>query len=83
MAMVYDRTLDVKGLKCPVPLVQSRKMVKDMPVGSVLQVVATDKGSLADFQGWAGIAKDIELLSQETVQNGGNTLYLHYVKRTR
>ena len=78
-----DRTLDVKGLKCPQPLLQSRKAIMDMPVGGVLKVVATDRGSMADFEGWAKIAKNIELLAQETVQDGGEALYVHYVRRTK
>jgi TusA-related sulfurtransferase len=78
-----DRILDVKGLKCPQPLLKSRKAILDMPVGGVLQVVATDRGSLADFEGWAKVARDIELLAQETTQEGGETLYVHYVRKTK
>ena len=36
----------------------------------------------ADFQGWAKAAKNVDLVGQETVQNNGQDLYLHYVKRT-
>jgi tRNA 2-thiouridine synthesizing protein A len=83
MPHVSDRVLDVKGLKCPQPLLKCRKAIMDMTVGEVLQVIATDRGSLADFEGWAKIAKDIELLAQETAQEGGDTLYVHYVRRTK
>ena len=82
MNIQFDQTLDVKGAKCPMPLVKSRKTVNSLPVGSVLQVIATDRGSVADFQGWAKVAKNIDLVGQETVQNNGQDLYLHYVKRT-
>lgn len=78
----YDQTLDVKGAKCPMPLVKSRKAIGDLPVGQVLKVVATDRGSVADFQGWAKTAKNVELVAQETVSEGGQDLYLHYIKRT-
>jgi TusA-related sulfurtransferase len=54
-----------------------------MRVGGVLQVIATARGSLADFEGWAKVAKDIELLAQETTQQNGETLYVHYVRRTK
>jgi len=32
----------------------------------VLKVVTTDRGSVADFQGWAKVAKNVELIGQET-----------------
>jgi len=80
--MNFDQTLDVKGAKCPLPLVKSRKAVNELAVGQVLQVVATDRGSLADFQGWSKAAKNIELLVQETVQEVGQELYIHYLRRT-
>jgi TusA-related sulfurtransferase len=82
MTVEFNETLDVKGAKCPMPLVKTRKAINGLPVGNVLQVIATDRGSIADFQGWAKTAKNIELLGQETVQNDGTDLYVHYVKRT-
>jgi TusA-related sulfurtransferase len=82
MAQSFDRTLDVKGAKCPLPLVKSRKALGELGVGQVLQVVATDRGSVKDFQGWARTAKNIELVAQEMVQEAGQELYLHYVQRT-
>ena len=82
MTIQFNQTLDVKGAKCPMPLVKSRKTVNGLPVGSVLQVVATDRGSVADFQGWAKAAKNVDLVGQETVQDNGQDLYVHYVKRT-
>jgi TusA-related sulfurtransferase len=80
--MQFDQTLDVKGAKCPMPLVKSRKTINTLPVCSVLQVVATDRGSVADFQGWTKTAKNVELLEQETVEENSQSLYVHYLKRT-
>ena len=82
MHLHFDQTLDVKGAKCPMPLVKSRKTVNSLPVGRVLQVITTDRGSVADFQGWGKAAKNIELVGQETIQDNGQELYIHYVKRT-
>jgi TusA-related sulfurtransferase len=48
----------------------------------VLKVLATDRGSVADFQGWAKIAKNVELVAQETETIDGKNTYVHYVKRT-
>jgi TusA-related sulfurtransferase len=47
----------------------------------VLKVVATDRGSVADFQGWAKVAKNVELVGQETESTDGADVYVHYVKR--
>ncbi len=82
MSINFDQTLDVKGAKCPMPLVKSRKMVNNLPVGQVLQVIATDRGSVADFQGWVKAAKNVELIKQETAQDNGQDLYIHYLRRT-
>jgi TusA-related sulfurtransferase len=78
----FDQTLDVKGAKCPMPLVKSRKAIAELPVGKVLQVISTDRGSVADFQGWVKTAKNVELVAQETVQENGQELYIHYLRRT-
>jgi TusA-related sulfurtransferase len=78
----FDETLDVKGAKCPMPLVKSRKAMGNLDVGQVLQVVATDRGSIADFQGWAKSAKNVELIDQVTSEENGQELYIHYLRRT-
>lgn len=76
-------TLDVKGLMCPMPLVKARKSVMALEVGQILKVVATDKGSMKDFQGWAKAAKNVELLGQDEVSEGDTAIYVHYIKRTK
>lgn len=82
MSTHYDETLDVKGAKCPMPLVKSRKAVGNLTIGQVLRVLATDRGSVADFQGWVKTAKNVELVEQETVQDQGQDIYIHYLRRT-
>jgi tRNA 2-thiouridine synthesizing protein A len=42
--------LDAKGLKCPLPVLKARKALKDVPVGGVLRVLATDPGAPKDFE---------------------------------
>jgi len=42
--------LDVKGLNCPLPILRAKKAIKDVPSGGTLQVVATDPGSVKDFE---------------------------------
>ena len=46
-------TLDAKGLKCPMPVVKTSKEIKAIDVGGVLEVLATDPGSMADITAWA------------------------------
>ncbi|PID21236.1 hypothetical protein CSV61_10480 [Sporosarcina sp. P3] len=47
-----DNVLDAKGLACPMPIVKTRKMMKDMEDGQVLEVQSTDSGTTADLQAW-------------------------------
>jgi tRNA 2-thiouridine synthesizing protein A len=48
-----DRTLDAQGLLCPMPVVKAAKEMKTLEPGQVLMILATDRGSLADFPAWA------------------------------
>ncbi|MCA0986748.1 sulfurtransferase TusA family protein [Guptibacillus algicola] len=48
-----DHVLDAKGLACPMPIVKTKKTMKDLEPGVVLEVQATDKGSKADIKAWA------------------------------
>lgn len=45
-----DQTLDAKGMNCPLPILKARKALKDVPSGGTLEILATDPGSVADFQ---------------------------------
>ncbi len=45
-----DVVLDAKGLNCPLPILKAKKALKDVPPGGTLQVIATDPGSVADFE---------------------------------
>ncbi len=45
-----DHTLDAKGLNCPLPILKARKALKEVPDGGTLEILATDPGSVADFQ---------------------------------
>ncbi|MDF2659729.1 MAG: sulfurtransferase TusA [Paenibacillus sp.] len=48
-----DLMLDCKGLACPMPIVQTRKAIERLEAGQVMEIQATDKGSLADLRAWA------------------------------
>ncbi len=45
-----DATLDAKGLNCPLPILKAKKALKELDDGKVLEILATDPGSIADFQ---------------------------------
>ena len=53
MTITVDRCVDAKGLSCPMPIVRTKKMMDELQPGQVLELLATDKGSLADIQSWA------------------------------
>jgi tRNA 2-thiouridine synthesizing protein A len=45
-------TVDAKGLSCPMPIVKTAQAVKGVPSGELLEVLATDPGSVKDFAAW-------------------------------
>lgn len=48
--MNFDRELDARGLNCPLPILRAKKALADMQAGQVLKIVATDPGSVKDFE---------------------------------
>lgn len=64
--MHIDRELDVRGLNCPLPILKAKKALAEMTSGQVLKVIATDAGSVRDFQAFAKQTGN-ELLHQETI----------------
>lgn len=52
LAMV-DRTLDARGLRCPLPILKAKKAILDVAVGGTLEVLTTDPGSREDFHVFA------------------------------
>jgi TusA-related sulfurtransferase len=76
-----DRQLDVRGAKCPMPIIKARQELNQLQVGQVLKVVATDPGSVNDFKGWAKTAKNVELVGQEQTEEGGQTVFVHLIRR--
>jgi tRNA 2-thiouridine synthesizing protein A len=45
-----DHTLDAKGMNCPLPILKAKKALKDVPTDGTLEILATDPGSVADFE---------------------------------
>jgi tRNA 2-thiouridine synthesizing protein A len=57
------KVLDATGLLCPMPVVKASKAMRSMASGEVLKILATDRGSVADFPAWASDTGN-ELLEQ-------------------
>jgi tRNA 2-thiouridine synthesizing protein A len=51
--MNFDKELDARGLNCPLPILRAKKALTELQSGQVLKIVATDPGSVKDFQAFA------------------------------
>ena len=64
--MQIDKEIDTSGLNCPLPILKAKKALADMTSGQTLKVIATDSGSVRDFQAFAKQTGN-ELVAQDTV----------------
>lgn len=71
-----DKVMDLKGLPCPMPIVEVSKGIKEVEVGQVIEAQTTDPGSLTDFPAWSRTSGN-EIL--KTDQDGGVIRF--YIKR--
>ena len=62
----YDRELDARGLNCPLPILRTKKSLNDMRSGQVLKIIATDPGSVRDFQAFSRQTGNALLVSDES-----------------
>lgn len=51
--IAFDRDLDARGLNCPLPILRTKKALNDMRSGEILRIIATDPGSVRDFQAFS------------------------------
>ena len=51
--MHFDKELDARGLNCPLPILRAKKALTDLATGQVLKILATDPGSVKDFQAFS------------------------------
>ena len=49
----FDQELDACGLNCPLPILRAKKALSGMDSGKVLHIIATDPGSVKDFEAFA------------------------------
>ena len=74
--MDAQKELDTRGLNCPLPILKAKKALAEMRSGEVLKVVATDPGSMRDFQAFARQTGN-ELVEQAS----SNDEFIHYLRR--
>jgi tRNA 2-thiouridine synthesizing protein A len=71
-----QKEVDARGLNCPLPILKAKKALTEMLSGEVLKIVATDPGSVRDFQAFARQTGN-ELVDQVT----GEKEFVHYLRR--
>ncbi|TDS74101.1 TusA-related sulfurtransferase [Comamonas sp. JUb58] len=74
--MDIDQEVDTRGLNCPLPILKAKKALATMQSGQLLKVVATDTGSIRDFQAFAKQTGN-ELVDQQTVGEE----FIHILRR--
>jgi len=72
----FDQELDASGLNCPLPILRAKKMLKGMESEQILRVIATDPGSVKDFDAFAKQTGN-ELM--ESSEEGGK--YVFFIKK--
>ncbi len=74
--MHIDKEIDTRGLNCPLPILKAKKALADLQSGQMLKVLATDAGSVRDFQAFAKQTGNT-LLDQQTVDKE----FIHLMRR--
>ena len=69
----FDVELDARGLNCPLPILRAKKSINSMTAGQVLRIIATDPGSVKDFEAFAKQTGN-ELMS--STEEGGKFMFL-------
>ena len=72
-----DQVLDAKGLNCPLPILKAKKALKSMGVGTTLEVLSTDPGSVADFAAFCRTTGN-EMLEQ----NEADGIWTYLIRKT-
>jgi tRNA 2-thiouridine synthesizing protein A len=72
-----EHVLDAKGLNCPLPILRARKALKEVPPGETLKILATDPGSVKDFEAFCRSTGN--QLVESKVEDG---VYSFLIKRT-
>jgi tRNA 2-thiouridine synthesizing protein A len=68
----FTKELDASGLNCPMPILRAKKALKELQSGDILRIIATDPGSVKDFEAFAKQTGN-ELL--ESSEDGDSFVY--------
>jgi tRNA 2-thiouridine synthesizing protein A len=77
MSQAIVMTLDLKGLSCPLPILKTAQAMKTMVSGDLVEALATDPGSVADFAAWC------KTTGNELVEQGAEDGVFRFVIRTK
>jgi tRNA 2-thiouridine synthesizing protein A len=76
MSTQIAKTLDLKGLSCPLPIVKTAQGIKELQPGELIEALATDPGSVADFNAWC------KSTGNELVESGeGGGVYRFVIRK--
>ncbi len=78
--MDIHKELDARGLICPLPILKAKKALSDMHSGEILKILATDPGSVRDFQAFARQTGN-DLIDQQALQGDGREEFVHLLRR--
>ncbi|MBI1821181.1 MAG: sulfurtransferase TusA family protein [Nitrospirae bacterium] len=78
MSVQADIKLDCKGLSCPLPVIKTKKAIDGMQVGQILEMVATDPGSVNDMKAWSHRTGH-ELVDQKQ----DNGFFIFFIKKVK
>ena len=78
--MQFNKELDARGLNCPLPILRCKKGMAEVGPGEVLKVMATDPGSVKDFQAFCKQTGH-ELLSLAEEETGGKKEFTFFIRK--
>lgn len=72
----YTVELDCRGLKCPLPILKTRKFIETLNSGDILKMVATDPGSINDTTAWCRRTGNALVKHTED-----NQVFIYYIRK--
>jgi tRNA 2-thiouridine synthesizing protein A len=78
--MEFNKELDARGLNCPLPILRCKKGLAEINGGEVLKVMATDPGSVKDFQAFCKQTGH-ELLSLEENESAPRKEFIFHIRK--
>jgi len=77
MTLTLARTLDCKGLSCPMPIVKTAQALRQLAPGDLIEVLATDPGSVKDFAAWS------KMTGNELVEAGQDGVVFRFLLKKK